>query len=31
MRRMNHAVDGRRRDPADVAREFLDSVDRGVR
>jgi osmoprotectant transport system permease protein len=26
MRRMNHAVDGRRRDPADVAREFLDGV-----
>jgi len=30
MRRMNHAVDGQRRDPADVAREFLDSLDRGV-
>ena len=30
MRRMNHAVDGRRRDPADVAREFLDTLDRGV-
>jgi glycine betaine/choline ABC-type transport system substrate-binding protein len=26
MRRMNHAVDGRRRDPADVAREFLDTL-----
>jgi osmoprotectant transport system permease protein len=26
MRRMNYAVDGRRRDPADVAREFLDSL-----
>jgi osmoprotectant transport system permease protein len=26
MRRMNHAVDGGRRDPADVAREFLDGV-----
>ncbi len=30
MRRMNYAVDGARRDPADVAREFLDTVDRGV-
>jgi len=30
MRRMNHAVDGQRRDPADVAREFLDSLKRGV-
>jgi glycine betaine/choline ABC-type transport system substrate-binding protein len=30
MRRMNYAVDGRRRDPADVAREFLDTLDRGV-
>jgi osmoprotectant transport system permease protein len=30
MRRMNFAVDGRRRDPADVAREFLDALDRGV-
>jgi glycine betaine/choline ABC-type transport system substrate-binding protein len=30
MRRMNHAVDGQRRDPADVAREFLDTLDRGV-
>jgi len=30
MRRMNHAVDGQRRDPADVAREFLDSLERGV-
>jgi len=30
MRRMNHAVDGQHRDPADVAREFLDSLDRGV-
>lgn len=27
MRRMNYAVDGRRRNPADVAREFLDSLD----
>jgi glycine betaine/choline ABC-type transport system substrate-binding protein len=26
MRRMNYAVDGRRRDPADVAREFLDTL-----
>jgi osmoprotectant transport system permease protein len=26
MRRMNHAVDGQRRDPADVAREFLDTL-----
>jgi osmoprotectant transport system permease protein len=26
MRRMNHEVDGLRRDPRDVAREFLDSV-----
>ncbi|MGH9345648.1 MAG: glycine betaine ABC transporter substrate-binding protein [Vicinamibacterales bacterium] len=30
MRRMNHAVDGRRRNPADIAREFLDELDRGV-
>jgi glycine betaine/choline ABC-type transport system substrate-binding protein len=30
MRRMNHAVDGQRRDPADVAREFLDSLNAGV-
>jgi osmoprotectant transport system permease protein len=30
MRRMNFAVDGRRRDPSDVAREFLDALDRGV-
>jgi osmoprotectant transport system permease protein len=30
MRRMNYAVDGARRDPADVAREFLDTLDRGV-
>jgi osmoprotectant transport system permease protein len=30
MRRMNFAVDGRRRDPADVAREFLDALDGGV-
>jgi glycine betaine/choline ABC-type transport system substrate-binding protein len=30
MRRMNYAVDGTRRDPADVAREFLDTLDRGV-
>lgn len=26
MRRMNHAVDGRRQDPADVARAFLDML-----
>jgi osmoprotectant transport system permease protein len=26
MRRMNHAVDGQRRDPAAVAREFLDTL-----
>ena len=26
MRRMNYAVDGTRRDPADVAREFLDTL-----
>ncbi len=26
MRRMNHAVDGLRRDPRDVAREFLDAL-----
>lgn len=26
MRRMNYAVDGQRRDPADVAREFLDGL-----
>ena len=26
MRRMNYAVDGRRRNPADVAREFLDTL-----
>jgi osmoprotectant transport system permease protein len=30
MRRMNYAVDGRRRDPADVAREFLDTLEGGV-
>jgi len=30
MRRMNNAVDGERRDPAAVAREFLDALDRGV-
>jgi osmoprotectant transport system permease protein len=30
MRRMNNAVDGHRRDPAAVAREFLDALDRGV-
>ena len=30
MRRMNYAVDGERRDPADVARAFLDALDRGV-
>jgi osmoprotectant transport system permease protein len=30
MRRMNYAVDGARRDPADVARAFLDALDRGV-
>jgi osmoprotectant transport system substrate-binding protein len=28
MRRMNHAVDASHRDPADVAREFLDHVSR---
>jgi len=31
MRRMNNAVDGHRRDAADVAREFLDNLERGVR
>lgn len=30
MRRMNQAVDGRHRDPTDVAREFLDALERGV-
>jgi osmoprotectant transport system substrate-binding protein/osmoprotectant transport system permease protein len=30
MRKMNNAVDGHRRDPADVAREFLSTIDRGV-
>lgn len=30
MRRMNHQVDGLRRDPADVAREFLDALGGGV-
>ena len=30
MRRMNHAVDGLRRDPAAVAREFLDALGGGV-
>jgi osmoprotectant transport system permease protein len=30
MRRMNYGVDGERRDPADVARAFLDTLDRGV-
>jgi glycine betaine/choline ABC-type transport system substrate-binding protein len=28
MRRMNYAVDGERRDPAAVVREFLDALDR---
>jgi osmoprotectant transport system permease protein len=30
MRRMNYAVDAERRDPADVAREFLNALDGGV-
>jgi osmoprotectant transport system permease protein len=30
MRRMNYAVDGEQRAPADVVREFLDALDRGV-
>jgi glycine betaine/choline ABC-type transport system substrate-binding protein len=30
MRRMNFAVDGQRRDPAVVVREFLDTLDGGV-
>jgi osmoprotectant transport system permease protein len=30
MRRMNYAVDGRRLDPADVARAFLDTLEGGV-
>ena len=30
MRRMNYDVDGRRRDPSEVAREFLDTLDGGV-
>jgi glycine betaine/choline ABC-type transport system substrate-binding protein len=30
MRRMNHAVDVLQRDPAAVAREFLEALDRGV-
>jgi glycine betaine/choline ABC-type transport system substrate-binding protein len=28
MQRMNYAVDGEKRDPAEVARAFLDTIDR---